>query len=119
VRSYNFHQSCWRYKKGSIGKEENHPCFFCGHPLSLHLIDKMECKTCGIIKCPSCENCLCSIPNLQYKTLCRLHEKYCCNLPNFKGIIELGGPVSLVIVNNFVKTIQVCYDTEKKNGNIQ
>ena len=117
-RTYNFHRSCWRYKHGNIKESENHPCYFCGYDLPMKIVDKIECKVCGIMVCPSCHNCLCTISDLQYKTLCRLHKKYCCNLSNYKGKVTLRKPYDLTIAKGFFKAVEVCYNAERDNGTI-
>ncbi len=95
-RKYNFHRSCWRYGHVAVSELEKHPCFFCGWSISLTTV---ECSKCGIMICPNCKKCLCNIPLLSYITLIRIHEKYCCHLDKFKGVIELDG----FIDNNLVK----------------
>jgi hypothetical protein len=101
-----------------VKKEESHPCYFCGHLLPLKNVDKTECKTCGVMLCPKCKNCLCTITDLQYSTLIQIHQKYCCNLPKYSGFIQLKEPYDRQIVRNFVQTLNVCYKAEKENGNI-
>lgn len=117
-RTYNYHRSCWRYKHGNIGADENHPCYFCGHELPMKYVDETECKVCGIMICPICKNCLCTITDLQYSTLIRIHEKHCCHLNEYKGKIELEEPYDHRLVENYLTTIQTCYDAEKKKGNV-
>lgn len=117
-RLYDYHRTCWRYKYGQVDKKENHPCYFCGNLLPMKFVDKIECKICGTMVCPSCHNCLCTITDLQYQTLIRLHKKYCCALPKYTGHVELESPYDTTLERGFVKAINVCYDAEKKNGNI-
>jgi len=117
-RIYNYHRSCWRYKYGHVGSEESHPCYFCGHNLPMKDVDKIECKVCGVMICPKCGKCLCTISDFQYMTLCRIHQKYCCRLPKYEGKIELELPYDSGLVKNYLTTIQTCFDAEKKNGNI-
>ena len=117
-RTYNYHRSCWRYKKGKVKSSESHPCYFCGEMLEMKFVDKRECAVCGIMKCPSCHNCLCTITDVQYSTLIRIHEKYCCHLDEYKGVIELEEPYDHKLVENFLKTLFVCYSCEKENWNL-
>jgi hypothetical protein len=117
-RSYDYHRTCWRYKYGHVSKNENHPCYFCGHGLPMKFVDKRECVVCGIMVCPSCKNCLCTITDEQYSTLIRIHEKYCCNLPDFIGRIELEKPYDQAIVNQFIKVLTKCRGYEYEKGNL-
>jgi hypothetical protein len=118
-RLYDYHRTCWRYTYGYVDASEKHPCYFCGYDLPMKIVDKIECKVCGTMVCPSCHGCLCTISDLQYNTLIRLHKKYCCNLPKYKGVVELAEPYDSNLTNGFVKAINVCFEAEKKNGNIQ
>jgi len=108
--SYNFHNSCWRFKHGFISPDEKHPCFFCGFQIDISV---MDCPKCGIMPCPKCGKCLCNIPLLTYITLIRIHEKYCCNLPEFDGKIKLSGFVDNDLICNCEKTLSYCKSLEK------
>jgi hypothetical protein len=117
-RTYNYHRSCWRYKHGNVRKSEDHPCYFCGELLPMKYVDRRECVVCGIMKCPACHNCLCTITDLQYSTLIRIHKKYCCHLDKYNGIIELDKPCDPTLANNYLKVLQTCSSAERENGNI-
>lgn len=110
-RVYNFHKTCWRHTFGHVSPSEVHECFFCADkiPLTTH-----ECAKCGIMICPSCHNCLCSISPYTYDTLVRIHSKYCCDLPNFEGKIELDGIVDMGIIKRCETVLQTCFDLEFK-----
>lgn len=94
-RDYNFHRSCYRWKqKKTPDLNEPHPCFFCGSNLSLSV--NKECKKCGIMICPKCNNCLCTISDDKYITVTAIHEKYCCHLDQFTGDITIEGDKKLI-----------------------
>ena len=117
-RTYDYHRTCWRYSHGNVQANEDHPCYFCGEPLPMKYVDKRECKVCGIMVFPQCHNCLCTISDVQYSTLIRIHKKYCCHLNEYKGSILLEEPFDHELVRNYLETIQTCYDAEKELGNI-
>lgn len=117
-RSYDYHRTCWRYTYGNVDEGENHPCYFCGYDLPMKFVDKRECVVCGIMVCPSCKNCLCTITDEQYSTLIRIHEKYCCNLPEYSNEIELEKPYDQAIVDQFVKVLNTCWGYEYEKGNL-
>ena len=72
---------CVRY--GSMTMDETHPCYFCGFPIPVTL---EYCK-CGIVPCPECHNCYCTITKEVQDALVKLRNKYCCNPINFaRGI---------------------------------
>ena len=71
-----------------------------------------DCPQCGIMPCPQCRRCLCNIPFLTYMTLIRIHKKYCCNLPEFSGVIELNGFVDNDVIHNCEKTLKHCKSLE-------
>lgn len=107
---YKFNRSCWRYRDGRmVDENEYHPCFFCGFEISLRVPD---CGKCGIMPCPSCKRCLCNIPFISYLTLVRIHEKYCCNLPQFSGDIKLDGIVDMDIINRVTQVVKRCAKLE-------
>lgn len=82
-RDYNFHHTCYRYTHGNPpSKDEVHPCFFCGEKLPLTTI---ECKTCGIMVCTNCHNCLCTIDDDAYNTIVKVHKQICCHLDKYDG----------------------------------
>lgn len=120
LRNYNFHRSCWRYKNGKVHSDESHPCFFCGHELPMKDAAQTECKECGIIVCPNCHNCMCTISDMEYQTLERIHNMYCKHLYKWDGSIYLNPrvPFSQNIVAQCEKTLQRCYELEVKNGTI-
>lgn len=94
-RNYNFHQSCYRYKQEKIPDiNEKHPCFFCGSSLSLSV--NKECKKCGIMICPECNNCLCTISDIKYFTLTAIHEQFCCHLDKYTGFIVIEGDREII-----------------------
>jgi len=109
ILNYNFHANCWRFKHGHISPDENHPCFFCCYEINVTVPD---CPQCGIMPCPQCRRCLCNIPFLTYMTLIRIHKKYCCNLPEFSGVIELNGFVDNDVIHNCEKTLKHCKSLE-------
>lgn len=107
--NYDIGGLCWRFKEGKIQEGEKHPCFFCGKDIEIEIGD---CKGCGIVTCPSCSKCLCNIPILTYLTVIKVHKKYCCNLPDFIGNIELEGAVDMTVVKHSIKTLFNCAKRE-------
>lgn len=104
--NYNFHHSCWRFTNRHPPRRwEVHPCFFCGQGIQ---IGTNECPTCGIMICPVCHNCLCTVPALTRLTLFRIHAKYCCDLPNFSGKIELDGFVDNDVIKRCETALRDC-----------
>lgn len=106
---YDFHRSCWRYLHGKVLETEAHPCFFCGEDIPL---TTTECGKCGIMICPGCGKCLCNISVLARITMFKVHQTYCCHLPDFKGKIELSGPVDADVVRHCEKSLMVCAQKE-------
>jgi hypothetical protein len=107
--NYKMGGTCWRFKHGEIKENELHTCFFCGHDIEVTVSD---CEGCGIVACPKCKRCLCNIPLITYITVKRIHRKYCCNLPNFIGEIELDGVVDMNVVKHCRKTLKTCAERE-------
>lgn len=111
-RTYDYHRTCWRYKFGKVGKNEEHPCYICGKPIPLKHVDKLECGVCGVMICPNCHNCLCTLSDQDYNTLIHIHKNYCCNLDKFDGTIELTREHSLHIGTNFLQVLNKCKEYE-------
>lgn len=107
--NYDFHRNCWRYQRKSVEETEHHPCYFCGSSL---ILTTRECDECGIMICPECGHCLCSIPLLTYITLIKIHENYCCHLDTFKGTIKLEGIVDNALVKNCEHVLTNCAKIE-------
>jgi hypothetical protein len=115
-RSYNFHRCCYRYQEGrTVPDTEIHPCFFCGEKIPLKT---KECLTCGIMPCPSCGKCLCSLHDIEYEALTYLHNRYCKHLANFIGVVyipsKLHIPETVDIMNHFLNAVSHCYEMEFK-----
>jgi|APSaa5957512535_1039671.scaffolds.fasta_scaffold00685_39 hypothetical protein len=107
--NYDLKASCWRLKKGSNPEGEEHDCFFCGHGIAIEKDwEKDMCPDCDLIPCTSCKKCLCNVPVLSRITVARIHKKYCCNLPDFIGKIELDGFVDMNVIRNAEKTLSNC-----------
>lgn len=107
--NYNMKATCWRLKKGSNVIGETHDCFFCGEGIEVG--DNWMgdiCNKCGLIPCYGCKKCLCNVPLLSRITVVRIHEKYCCNLPEFNGEIRLSGYVDMDVINNAEHTLRGC-----------
>lgn len=72
---------CPRVKNNLIAPSENHPCFFCGHPIN---VKSGDCPTCGIMKCPKCGQCYCDIDINKKILLYNFHRNCCHNVDNPK-----------------------------------
>ncbi len=108
--NYNIDTTCWRYDNGTVDEGEEHDCFFCGDKIKIKI---KQCEICRLIPCPSCKKCLCNVPVLSRITVIKIHEKYCCSLPSFKGDVALDGFVDMNVINNAKKTLTTCACLEK------
>jgi len=109
--NYHAEGSCWRHTHSNGTPEgEKHPCYFCGKDIDVK--DDNESCSCGIARCESCGKCLCNIPLLSRITVIKIHEKYCKNLPDFNGKIELDGFVDMSIIKNFLSALSYCKKME-------
>lgn len=108
-RTYKFGSCCWRFEHGHIHPDEKHPCFFCGYSISVR---EDDCSTCGIMPCPNCKNCLCTINDIKYLTVIAIHHLYCKKLDTFAGKIDLPEGFDKDVIRCCEHAIKHCYAVE-------
>lgn len=98
---------CVRY--GSMTMDETHPCYFCGFPIPVTL---EYCK-CGIVKCPQCHNCYCTITKEVQDALITLRNRFCCNPFNFVNGLDTRDYRELLrLVPHYPDALNYCRNLE-------
>lgn len=102
---------CVRMRAGSIRADEQHPCYFCGHPIPVRNEPKLICLDCYTMRCPACGKCYCAATSVEMDALRIIHNRYCCNrgaLANFRGF---GGELDFApheLLENSAKALRYC-----------
>lgn len=103
---------CIRNRRGRSFVGEDHPCYWCGKPLT-DMLNLDPCNDCGGIFCPSCDNCWCNVSDEEFEALRQLRRKYCCNLFHFRTGVRVADSIDLLrLVPHFVTALDYCREKE-------
>lgn len=97
---------CCRHNK--IGKEEAHPCYFCGNSIN---VSTVECEICNLMKCGTCGKCLCDATNIERLALIMIHFNYCMVETSLAQFEDFGEELSFaphVFLQNCKKALTYC-----------
>jgi len=96
---------CIRYGENFTGEE--HPCYWCGLPLT-DMLNLSFCSKCGGVHCPHCGGCWCNVSKEKFDALKKLRNKYCCTRYHFMRGIEDKDKQLLDLVPGFSKALDYC-----------
>jgi hypothetical protein len=113
-------EPCVRVKENNLGKDEKHPCWFCGEDISLQEFLKYFCEKCQNLICPHCKKCFCNCLQLEKEFLMWIHKNYCIysvkmfNFSRIKKIPNQFNEINDNLIQNVNKTLKICSNYYKK-----